>query len=134
MALVAWSSFNSAPWLSILFFIVFVFSVFLIWFDYSCHFVSLTSDGLIFQKIFWRKLALWKVYIGWNEVEKVSTKAYGFFNLLKSTRIEGGNRKSFTVFSFMEDYLHFLKDVAREAKSAQINKLTMDLLAGRAEV
>ncbi|KPL01901.1 MAG: hypothetical protein AMJ73_09560 [candidate division Zixibacteria bacterium SM1_73] len=79
LALVVWSSFKSAPWLSILFFVLFVFSVFLIWLDYSCHFVSLTSDGLIFQRILWRKLALWKVYIGWKEVEKMTTSTYGLF-------------------------------------------------------
>ena len=64
----------------------------------------------------------------------MSTNTYGFFNLLKSTKVEGKNKKSFVVFSFMEDYLHFLKDIAREAKSAQIDKLTLDLLAGRTDV
>ncbi len=62
------------------------------------------------------------------------TDTYGFFNILKSTKIEGKNKESFTVFSFMEDYLHFLRDVSREAKYARIDKLTLDLLAGRAEV
>ncbi|KPL01900.1 MAG: hypothetical protein AMJ73_09555 [candidate division Zixibacteria bacterium SM1_73] len=54
-------------------------------------------------------------------------------NLFKLTKIKGKNRKSFTVFSFMEDYLHFLKDVTREAQSAQIDKLTLDLSAGKAD-
>jgi len=107
---------------------------FLIWLDYSFHLVSLTSSELIFQKILWRKFSYLKVYIGWNEVEQVTTRAYGFLNLLKSTQIEGKNKKSFMVFSCMEDYLHFLQDVVREAKSAQIDKLTLDLLAGRADV
>ncbi|MCJ7577812.1 MAG: hypothetical protein MUO91_05125, partial [candidate division Zixibacteria bacterium] len=119
---------------SILFFIMFIFSVLLIWLDYSYHWVSLTSNGLVFQKIIWRKLAFSKVFINWNEVEKVTTSAYGFFNLLKSTKIDGKKDESFMVFSFMEDHLHFLKDVTREAESAQINKLTLDLLAGRADV
>ena len=132
--LIAWSSFKSSLWVSILFFIMFIFSISLIWLDYSCHGVSLTSNGLVFKKISWRKLASWEVYINWNEVEKVTTSAYGFFNLLKSTEIEGKKGESFIVFSFMEDYLHFLKDVTRETKSAQINKLTLDLLEGRADV
>jgi hypothetical protein len=132
--LVAWSSFKSSLWVSILFFIMFIFSIFLIWLDYSYHWVSLTSKGLVFQKIIWRKLAFSKVLINWNEVEKVTTSTYSFFNLLKSTKIEGKKGESFMVFSFMEDYLHFLKDVTREAKSAQIDKLTLDLLAGRADL
>ena len=132
--LIAWSSFKSSLWMSILFFIMFIFSIFLIWLDYSCHGVSLTSNGLVFKKILWRKLASCEVYINWNEVEQVTTRAYGFLNLLKSTQIEGKNKKSFMVFSCMEDYLHFLQDVVREAKSSQIDKLTLDLLAGRADV
>jgi hypothetical protein len=132
--LIAWSSFKSSFGVSILFFIMFIFSVLLIWLDYSYHWVSLTSSGLVFQKIIWRKLAFSKVFINWNEVEKVATSAYGLFSLLKSTKIEGKKGESFIVFSFMEDYLHFLKDVTREAESAQINKLTLDLLEGRADV
>lgn len=107
---------------------------FLIWLDYSYHWVSLTSSELVFKKIIWRKLALGEVYIGLNEVESVSTSTSGIFNLLKSTKIEGKNKESFMIFSFMEDYLHFLQDLSREAKSAQIDKLTLDLLAGRADV
>ncbi|MFQ6003377.1 MAG: hypothetical protein ACE5KJ_06480 [Candidatus Zixiibacteriota bacterium] len=113
---------------------MFVFSVLLIWLDYSYHWVSLTSSELIFQRILWTKLATQKIFIRWNEVEKVTTRRYGFFDLLKLTKIEGKNKKSFTVFSFMEDYLHFLKDIARKAKSAQIEKLTLDLLTGRVDV
>lgn len=133
-ALIAWSSFKISLWLSILFFVMLIFSVLLIWLDYSYHLVSMTSDRLVFQKILWRKLASQKVYIGWNEVEKVITTTYGLFNLLKSTKIEGKNEESIRVFSFMEDYLHFLQDITRQAKSAQIDKLTLDLLTGRADV
>jgi DNA modification methylase len=132
--LIAWASFKSSLEVSLLFFILGIFSVLLIWLDYAHHWVSLTSNGLVFGKILWRKLASWEVYINWSEVEKVTTRTNGFFNLLKSTKIEGKKGESFKVFSFMEDYLHFLKDVTREAKSAQINKLTVDLLAGRADV
>ena len=34
----------------------------------------------------------------------------------------------------MEDYLRFLKELISEAKSAQVDKLTLDLPAGRADV
>ena len=70
----------------------------------------------------------------WNEVEQITTERYGYFGLFKATKIEGKNRKSLLVFSFMEDYLHFLKEIVREAKSAGIDKLTLDLAAGRADV
>lgn len=133
-ALIAWSSFKSSLWASFLFFIMFVFSVSLIWLDYSYHVISLTSTELTFKKIIWKRFGTLSVSFAWNEVKKVTTGTYGFFNLLKSTKIESTNKESFTVFSFMEDYLHFLKDVTREAKSAQIDKLTLDLLAGRADV
>jgi hypothetical protein len=91
------------------------------------------NNKLVFQKILWRKLASWKVYITWNEVEKVTTSTCGFFKLLKSTKVEGKIKEFFTVFSFIKDYLHFLKDISRKAESAQINKLILDLIAGRAE-
>lgn len=64
----------------------------------------------------------------------MTTSTYGFLNLLKATKIEGKNKESFMVFSLMEDDLHFLKDITREAKSAQIDKPTLDLLAGRVDV
>jgi hypothetical protein len=113
---------------------MFIFSISLIWLDYSYHWVSLTSSGLVFKKILWRKLTSCEVHLSWNEVEKVTTSTYGLFSLLKSTKIVGKKGEFFIVFSFMEDYLHFLKDLTREAKSAQINKLTLDLLEGRADV
>ena len=132
--LIAWSSFKSSFWMSILFFIMFVFSVLLIWLDYSYHVISLTSKELTFKKIILKRFGTLSVSFAWNEVKKVTTSTYGFFSLFKSTKIESKNKESFVVFSFMEDYLHFLKDIAREAKSAQIDKLTSDLLAGRADV
>jgi hypothetical protein len=133
-ALGAWSNFKSSLWLSILFFFTFVLSVLLIWLDYSYHVISLTSEGLTFRRIIWKRFGTLSVSFAWNEVEKVSTSTYGFLDLLKSTKIEGKNKEYFTVFSFMEDYLYFLRDVSREAKSAHIDKLTSDLLAGRADV
>lgn len=132
--LFALANFKNSSGIGILFLVVCTFIVSLIWLDYSYHVISLGPTGLTFKKIIPRRFGTLSISFVWKEVEKVTTSTYGFFNLLKSTKIEGKNRKSFTVFSFMEDYLHFLKDVTREAKSAQINKLTLDLLAGRAEV
>jgi len=132
--LIAWSSLKSSLGASIFFFIMFVFSVLLIWLDYSYHVISLTSTELTFKKIIWKRFGVLSVSFAWHEVKKVTTSTYGFFNLLKSTKVEGKNKDSFVVFSFMEDYLHFLKDITREARSAQIDKLTLDLLAGRADV
>lgn len=134
LLLIAGSSFKSSLGMSILFFVMFLISLLLICVDYFFNLVSLTSSGVVFQKILWKKLTTWSVCIGWNEVEKVATSTYGFFNLLKSTQIEGKNKESIRVFSFMEDYLHFLKEVSQQAKSAHIDKLTLDLLAGRADV
>jgi hypothetical protein len=34
----------------------------------------------------------------------------------------------------MEDYLHFLRDLVNQAKSAEVDKLTSDLPAGRADL
>lgn len=67
-------------------------------------------------------------------MEKITTTPWGPFGIIKSTRIESRGRKPITVYSFMEDYLHFLKDLTNEAKSAQVDKLTLDLPAGRADV
>ena len=133
-ALGAWSNFKSSLWLSILFFFTFILSVLLIWLDYSYHVISLTSEGLTFRKIIWKRFGTLSISFAWNEVEKVTTSTYGFLDLLKSTKIEGKDKEYFTVFSFMEDYLHFLRDVTRQAKFAQVDKLTSDLLAGRADV
>jgi hypothetical protein len=130
LVLAAGAIFKSSLGMSILF----VFSAFVIRLDYSYNLICLTTSGLVFQKILWRKLASWKVYITWNEVEKVTTSTCGFFKLLKSTKVEGKIKEFFTVFSFIKDYLHFLKDISRKAESAQINKLTLDLIAGRSEV
>jgi hypothetical protein len=132
--LVALFSFKNSFGKGIVFFVLCAVTAFLVWSDYSCHRVSLTSNGLVFQKIIWSKLASSRVPIGWDEMEKVTTSSYGFFDLLKSTRIEGKNNSSIRVFSFMDDYLYFLRDVTREVKFAQIDKLTLDLLEGRAEL
>jgi hypothetical protein len=132
--LIGFFSFKNSLGKGILFSVLCIVVAFLVRLDYAHHWVSSTSSQLVFQEILWRKFSFSKVFINLSEVDKVTTSTYGFFSLLKSTKIEGKNKESIKVFSFMEDYLHFLKDLTREAKSAQIDKLTLDLLAGRADV
>lgn len=72
--------------------------------------------------------------MSWDEVKQVTTRSYGFLNLLKSTEIESKNKVSITLFPLMEEYLHFLKDITSQTKSAQIEKLTSDLIIGRDDV
>jgi hypothetical protein len=132
--LIGFFSFKNSLDRGILFLALCILIAFLVQLDYAHHWVSITSSQLVFQEILWRKFSFSKISINWDKVDKVTTSTYGFFSLLKSTKIEGKNKKSIKVFSFMEDYLHFLGDVTREAKSAQIDKLTFDLLAGRADV
>ena len=67
-------------------------------------------------------------------MEKITTTPWGPFDIMKSTKIESRGKKPIKVYSFMEDYLHFLKDLTTEAKLAQVDKLTLDLPAGRADV
>ena len=67
-------------------------------------------------------------------MEKITTTPWGPFDFMKSTRIESRGNKPIKVYSFMEDYLHFLKDLTNQAKLAQVDKLTLDLPAGRADV
>lgn len=108
--------------------------VFSIRLDSKYHLVIVTPDKLIVENVVWKRLATSFVYIPWSDVEKVTTAPWGFFNLLKSTTIESKRQKPIRVYSFMEDYLHFLRDLVKEAKSAQVDKLTSDLPAGRADV
>ena len=67
-------------------------------------------------------------------MKKITTAPWGPFDFMKSTKIESRGQKPIKVYSFMEDYLRFLKDLANEAKSAQVDKMTLDLPAGRADV
>jgi hypothetical protein len=133
-ALAGVTGFKISIWLSMLLLLIFILLVFFIRFDSSYHLIALTPDKLIFERMVWRRLATSFVFIPWGDVEKITTTSYGLFNLLKSTEIESKGHMPIKVYSFMEDYLHFLKDFTHQAKSAQVDKLTLDLLAGRADV
>jgi len=126
--------FRNSICLSMLFLVILIVLVFFIRWDASYHLVIITSDKLVFEKIIWRRLSTSFVYVQWSDVERITTVPYGIFSLLKSTQIQGKGQSPILVYSFMEDYLHFLKDLTSQAKSAQVDKLTLDLLAGRADV
>ena len=132
--LAAVAGFKNSIWLSMLFLLIFILSVFFIRLDSSYHLIIITPAKLIFERMIWRRLATSFVYIPWNDVEKITTTPWGPFGIIKSTMIESRRQKTIKVYSFMEDYLHFLKDLTNEAKSAQVDKLTLDLPAGRADV
>ncbi len=125
---------RNSIWLSMLFFLLFILLVFFIRLDFSYHLIIITPDKLIFEKMIWRRLATSFVYIPWRDVRKITTTPWGPFGLMKSTNIESRGNRSIKVYSFMEDYLRFLKELISEAKSAQVDKLTLDLPAGRADV
>jgi len=132
--LAAVAGFRNSIWLSMLFFLIFILLVFFIRLDSSYHLIIITPAKLIFQRMVWKRLATSFVYIPWNDVEKITTTPRGPFEILKSTKIESKGNKPIKVYSFMEDYLHFLKDLTDKAKSAQVDKLTQDLPAGRADL
>ncbi len=132
--LAAVAGFRDSIWLSMLFMLIFILLIFFIRLDFSYHLVILTPSKLIFERMIWGRFATSFVYIAWNDVKKITTTPWGPFDFMKSTRIESRGQKPIKVYSFMEDYLHFLKDLTNEAKSAQVDKLTLDLPAGRADV
>jgi hypothetical protein len=132
--LAAVAGFKNSIWLSMLFFLIFILLVFFIRLDSSYHLIIITPAKLIFERMVWRRFATSFVYIPWSDVEKIVTTPWDPFDIMKSTKIESKGNKPIKVYSFMEDYLHFLKDLTNEAKSAQVDKLTLDLPAGRADV
>ncbi len=132
--LAALAGFRDSIWLSMVFFLISIILVFFIRLDSRYHLIIVTPDKLIVEKMVWKRLATSFVYIPWSDVEKVTTDPWGFLNLLKSTTIESKRQKPIRVYSFMEDYLRFLRDVIRQAKAAQVDKLTSDLPAGRADL
>jgi hypothetical protein len=128
------AGFRDNIWVSMLFFLFFILLVFFIRLDSAYHLLIITPDKLILENVVWRRVATSFVYIPWERVENITTAPWGPFNLVKSTKIESRGQKPVRVYSFMEDYLHFLKDLINKAKSADVDKLTSDLPAGRADV
>jgi hypothetical protein len=128
------AGFRDSIWLSMLFFLFFILLVFFIRLDSAYHLIIITPDKLIFENMVWSRVATSFVYIPWENVEKITTNPWGPFELVKSTKIESRGHKPIRVYSFMEDYLHFLKDLISRIQSADVDKLTSDLPAGRADV
>jgi hypothetical protein len=126
--------FKNSVWLSMLFLLLLILLVLFIRWDSAYHLVIITPEKLVFEKVVWRRLSTSFTYIPWGDVEKVITAPYGPFGLLKQTRIESKGHLPIKVYSFLEDYLHFLKDLTRYVDPSAVDKLTMDLLTGRADV
>ena len=126
--------FKNSVWLSMLFLLLLILLVLFIRWDSAYHLVIITPEQLVFEKMVWRRLSTSFVYVPWPDVERVSTAPYGPFGLLKLTRVESKGHLPIRVYSFLEDYLHFLKDLTRHVEPSTVDKLTMDLITGRADV
>lgn len=121
--------FQSSFSLSLVSFLIFVLISFLTYLDYKSHLLILDQDKLSLHTFF----KSGEKSLTWKNVEKVITRESGIFDLLKATRITSEG-KEIRVFSFMEDYYHFLKDICDRSMHAEIDKLTHDLVTGQADI
>ena len=119
---------------SIIFFIISLILALAIFLDYRNHFLSTDPKGLSLKKILLFQVTSQIKVFPWEEIRFITTTEYGIFHLLKKTEITSQKGDSIKIFSFMDDYLHFLKEATSKSKFAEIDKLTTDLLAGRAEL
>ncbi|MFH1337162.1 MAG: hypothetical protein ABII96_11655 [Candidatus Zixiibacteriota bacterium] len=126
--------FKNSIWFSMFFLLLLILLVLFIRWDSAYHLVIITPEKLVFERVIWQRLTTSFTYIPWGEVEKVTTIPGGPFNLLKVTQIESRGHAPIKVYSFMEDYLHFLKDLTRQADPSRVDKLTADITTGRADV
>jgi hypothetical protein len=126
--------FRNSVWLSMFFLLLLILMVLFIRWDSAYHMIIITPEKLVFQKVIWKRLTTAFNYIPWGDVEEVTTTPGGPFNLLKVTRIESRGHAPVNVYSFMEDYLHFLKDLVRHTDPSRVDKLTTDITTGRADV
>jgi hypothetical protein len=120
--------FKTSFTLSLISFLIFVLITFLTYLDYKRHLLILDREELSLNTLFKSKVK--NLY--WNSIQNITTREYGILELLKVTRISSEGRE-LRVFSFMEDYYHFLKDLHNQSKNAEIDKLTNDLLTGQAD-
>ncbi len=114
--------------------VITIIVVVLIRLDYNHHLISLDQENIAFKRISWGQIKTETVSLNWNEVKKITTQRIGFFESWKKTRIISREGQTISAFSFMEDYFHFLNDIVRSSKNAEIDKLTQDLIAGRADL
>ncbi|HVP36125.1 MAG TPA: hypothetical protein VMT04_03940 [Terriglobales bacterium] len=122
-------SFKSSFTLSLVSFFISVLITLCAYLDYKRHLLIIDHEGLSLNTIFRSKA---KSY-SWKNILKITTREYGIFSLLKATRLSSEG-KEIGVFSFMEDYYHFLKDIHNRSGKAEIDKLTYDLITGQADI
>jgi len=127
-------SFKTYFSLSIIFLVISLILTLAIFLDYRNHFLSTDPKGLSLKKILLFQVTSQIKVFPWEEIRFITTTEYGIFHLLKRTIITSQKGDSIKIFSFMDDYLHFLKEVTSKSQFAEIDKLTTDLLAGRAEL
>jgi len=121
------------PIISIIYLVISIIVTVAIRLDHKHHLLSLDEKGITFKKIKWGEIKSQTLTLNWSEVKNIITTRHGLFDTWKKTRIISMQGRTITASSFMEDYFHFLKDIVRLSKNAEINKLTLDLIAGRAE-
>lgn len=122
-------SFKSSFTLSLISFFIFVLIALFAYLDYKRHLIVLDHEGLSLNTIFRSKAKSFS----WQSIRKITTREYGIFSLLKTTRLSSED-KEIRVFSFMEDYYHYLKDVHSRSGNAEIDQLTNDLITGQADI
>jgi hypothetical protein len=130
--LLAIFSFFNNPQRGLIFLVITIIVVLGIRLDYNYHLLSLDEKSITFKKFKWLKVK--SLTLDWKDVKKVTTKRQGFFDLWNKTQITSTQGQTISASSFMEDYFHFLKDIVRLAQYAEIDKLTRDLIAGRADL
>ncbi|MCJ7498607.1 MAG: hypothetical protein MUO78_10830 [candidate division Zixibacteria bacterium] len=123
-------NFKSSSLFSLFSFLIFILSALLTYLDYTRHLLILGREGMSFSQFLTRKSENHHLY--WTNVQQITTREYGIFKIFKVTRIIS-KVKEIKVFSFMEDYPHFLKEICEKSKNAEIDKLTRDLLGGQAD-
>lgn len=132
--LLAIFNFFHNPVRSLVYLVITILVVLAIRLDYNHHLISMNEKSITFKKIRWAKMGTKSLSLKWSDVDYIATQRFGFFDLLKKTEIVSKQGQTISVFSFMEDYFHFLNDIVRWGKNANIDKLTQDLIAGRAEL
>jgi hypothetical protein len=132
--LVAIFSFFHDSTRGLIYLVIAIIVVTLVRLDYNHHLISLDDKRITFKKIKWDKIRTQSLTLNWSDVKNVSTRRFGFFDLWNKTKVTSKAGQTISAFSFMEDYFHFLKDIVRSSKNAEIDKLTQDLIAGRADL
>ena len=129
--LLAIFSFFHHPQRGLIFLVITIILVLTIRMDYDYHLLSLDEKSITSKKLKWIKVK--SQTFEWKDVKKITTRRQGFFSLWNKTQIMSREGQTISTSSFMEDYFHFLRDIVRLAQNTDIDKLTRDLIAGRAD-